>query len=163
MWQGEAPHATIARVASRRSPDHGRAMPRQKPPIDAGLPTREAILAFIRSQKEAVGKREIARAFGLHAQDKIALKALLKDMQDEGMLDAGPGRTLHKGGGLPRVTVIRIVEVADVGPVAVPDRWDHATPPPRIRVIEAKRRAAFGIGDRTAGVIQSRRRSPARR
>jgi ribonuclease R len=129
-------------------------MPRHKPPIDPGLPSREAILAFIRGSKEAVGKREIARAFGLHAQDKIALKALLKDMQHEGVLDAGPGRTLHKSGGLPRVTVIRIVEIGDDGPVAVPDRWEHLTPPPRVRVIEAKRRAAFGVGDRLLARIE---------
>ncbi len=130
------------------------AMPRHAPPPHPGLPTREAILAFIRTQPSTVGKREIARAFGLHAQDKIALKSLLKDMQDEGILDLGPGRTLHKGGGLPRVTVIRIIEVGDNGPVAIPDRWDHGTPPPRIRIIEGKRRAAHGVGDRILARIE---------
>lgn len=129
-------------------------MPRRPPPPHAGLPTRAAILDFIRSQQTAVGKREIARAFGLHAQDKIALKALLKEMQDSGELDQGPGRSLHRGGGLPRVAVIRIVEVGDTGPVAVPDRWDHAQPPPRIRVIEGKRRAAHGVGDRILARIE---------
>jgi ribonuclease R len=114
----------------------------------AGLPTPEAILAFIRGAPAAVGKREIAKAFGLHAQDKIALKALLKDMQDSGSLEAGPGRTLHKCGGLPKVTVLRIIEAGDDGAIAVPDRWDTGTPPPRVRVIEAKRRGALGVGDR---------------
>ncbi|MFZ4690043.1 MAG: ribonuclease R family protein [Polymorphobacter sp.] len=129
-------------------------MPRRPPPPHPGLPTREAVLAFIRSQSASVGKREIARAFGLHAQDKIALKGLLKDMQDAGELEAGPGRTLHKGGGLPKVTVIRIIEAGDEGPIAVPDRWDHPQPPPRIRVIEAKRRAAHGVGDRLLARIE---------
>ncbi len=130
------------------------AMPRRPPPPPAGLPTREAVLAFIRSQPTAVGKREIARAFGLHAQDKIALKALLKEMQDAGELEVGPGRSLHKGGGLPRVTVIRIVEAGEAGVIAAPDRWDHAGPPPRIRVIESRRRGAFGIGDRLLARIE---------
>jgi ribonuclease R len=129
-------------------------MPRRPPPPHAGLPTREAILDFIRSQQQSVGKREIARAFGLHAQDKIALKALLKEMQDAGALEAGAGRTLHKGGGLPKVTVIRIVEAGDDGVIAAPDRWDHAGPPPRIRVIEPKRRAAHGVGDRLLARIE---------
>ena len=129
-------------------------MPRRPPPPPPGLPTREAILAFVRSQKESVGKREIARAFGLHAQDKIALKALLKDMQEAGDLEAGPGRTLHKGGGLPKVTVLRIIEAGDEGPIAVPDRWDHPQPPPRVRVIEGKRRAAHGVGDRILSRIE---------
>jgi ribonuclease R len=119
-----------------------------------GLPTPEAILAFIRGAPAAVGKREIAKAFGLHAQDKIALKALLKDMQDSGALEAGPGRTLHKGGGLPKVTVLRIIEAGDDGAIAVPDRWDTGTPPPRVRVIEAKRRGALGVGDRLLARIE---------
>ena len=127
---------------------------RRPPPPHPGLPTREAILDFIRSQSASVGKREIARAFGLHAQDKIALKGLLKDMQDSGELEVGPGRTLHKGGGLPKVAVVRIVEAGDDGLIAVPDKWEHATPPPRIRVIEAKRRAAHGVGDRVLARIE---------
>ncbi len=130
------------------------AMPRSPPPPPPGLPTRAAILDFIRSQQQSVGKREIARAFGLHAQDKIALKGLLKDMQEAGELELGPGRTLHKGGGLPKVAVVRIIEAGDDGPVAVPDRWDHGSPPPRIRIIEAKRRAAFGVGDRLLARIE---------
>ncbi len=129
-------------------------MPRRPPPPPPGLPTREAILDFIRSQQASVGKREIARAFGLHAQDKIALKSLLKEMQEAGELELGPGRTLHKGGGLPKVTVIRIIEAGDNGLVAAPDRWDHPGPPPRIRVIEGRSRAALGIGDRLLARIE---------
>ena len=129
-------------------------MPRRPASPAPGLPTPEAILAFIRSQPSAVGKREIAKAFGLHAQDKIALKALLKDMQDSGQLETGPGRTLHKGGGLPKVTVLRIIEAGDESPIAVPDRWDRPGVPPRVRLIEGKRRAALGVGDRLLARIE---------
>jgi ribonuclease R len=45
-----------------------------------GLPSREQVLAFVEQSPSPVGKREIARAFGLHGADKIALKALLRDM-----------------------------------------------------------------------------------
>jgi len=120
----------------------------------AGLPDRQAILDFIATQKTSVGKREIAKAFGLHAQDKIALKALLKEMMEAGELETGPGRNLHKGGGLPKVTVIRICDVDDGVAIAVPDRWEHATPPPRLRVIEPRRRAVFGLGDRLLARIE---------
>ncbi|MEI6484837.1 MAG: VacB/RNase II family 3'-5' exoribonuclease [Sphingomonadales bacterium] len=119
-----------------------------------GLPDRQAILDFIATQKSSVGKREIAKAFGLHAQDKIALKGLLKEMMEAGELEGGPGRTLHKGGGLPKVTVIRVVDVADTVAIAVPDRWDNAAPPPRLRVIEPRRRASFGLGDRLLARIE---------
>ena len=59
-------------------------------PRQSGLPTREQILEFIETSDQPAGKREIAKAFGLSAQDKIALKALLRDMTDEGLIDAAP-------------------------------------------------------------------------
>lgn len=130
--------------------------PRTQP--KPGLPDRQAILDFIATQKTGVGKREIAKAFGLHAQDKIALKSLLKEMMEAGELESGPGRNLHKGvalgGGLPRVTVVRIADIVDGVAIAVPDRWDHASPPPRLRVIESRKRAAFALGDRLLARIE---------
>ncbi|WP_310497451.1 VacB/RNase II family 3'-5' exoribonuclease [Sandarakinorhabdus sp.] len=119
-----------------------------------GLPSRQAILDFIASQQQSVGKREIAKAFGLSAQDKIALKSLLKEMMDAGELESGPGRNLHKGGGLPKVTALRIVDIDGSGVIAVPDRWDQAGPPPRVRVIETRRRSAHGLGDRLLARIE---------
>ena len=119
-----------------------------KPKRTPGLPTREQILDFIVTSETPAGKREIARAFGLTAQDKIALKALLKDMADEGLIDSAPGRAFHKLGGLPKVTVLRIVDVDDSGTIwAVPERWEADTPAPRLRVRERKR-GALGVGDR---------------
>ncbi|AXJ96819.1 ribonuclease R [Sphingomonas sp. FARSPH] len=113
-----------------------------------GLPTRQQILDFIERSDTPAGKREIARAFGLSAQDKIALKALLKDMADEGLIDSAPGRAFHKMGGLPKVTVLRIADVDDGGNVwAVPDRWEADGPAPRLRVRERKR-GSLGVGER---------------
>ncbi|VXC97761.1 Ribonuclease R [Sphingomonas sp. 8AM] len=113
-----------------------------------GLPTREQILDFITSSATPAGKREIARAFGLTAQQKIALKALLKDMGDEGLIDSAPGRAFHKMGGLPKVTVLRIVDVDQGGNVwGVPERWEADVPTPRIRVRDRKH-GALGVGER---------------
>ncbi|HEV2866657.1 MAG TPA: ribonuclease R, partial [Allosphingosinicella sp.] len=72
---------------------------RQKP---SGLPTRQQILDFIQSSDEPAGKREIARAFGLGGQEKVELKALLRDMADEGLIDSAPGRAFHRMGGVPK-------------------------------------------------------------
>ena len=123
-------------------------MPRHRTAI--GLPTREQILDFIASSDTPAGKREIARAFGLSAQDKIALKALLKDMADEGLIDSAPGRAFHKMGGLPKVTVLRIVDADDSGTIwAVPERWEaEGVPEPRLRVRERSKKSALGVGDR---------------
>ena len=116
--------------------------------IKAGLPSRQQVLDFIAASDQPAGKREIARAFMLSAQEKIGLKALLKDMADEGLIDSAPGRAFHKMGGVPKVTVLRVADVDDGGNVwAVPERWEAETPAPRIRVRE-KKRGALGVGER---------------
>jgi ribonuclease R len=73
-----------------RTPDRGQQRPqsnrpkaarstshRPRPQADAGLPSREQVLAFIEDAQGKVGKREIARAFGVTGGEKIALKRLL--------------------------------------------------------------------------------------
>lgn len=97
---------------------------------------------------DPAGKREIARAFGLKGQEKIALKALLKDMAEEGLID-GNRSAFHRMGGVPKVTVLRVVDTDEGEAIAVPDSWtpDDATPPPRLRLRE-KARSALRKGDR---------------
>jgi ribonuclease R len=122
------------------------------------MPSRQQVLDFIATSEEPAGKREIARAFGLKGTEKIALKALLKDMAEEGLID-GNRTAFHRMGGVPRVTVLRVVEIEDGEAIAVPDNWqpDDASAPPRLRVIEQRARggrapgsdgAALRVGDR---------------
>jgi len=120
-------------------------MPR-KP--SSGLPTPKQILDFIEQSGQPAGKREIARAFGLSGHEKILLKSLLKDMADEGLIDSAPGRAFHKAGGVPRVTVLRVVSVDDGQVWAEPESWHAETPKPRLRVIERGRRSALALNDR---------------
>ncbi|MEA3012356.1 MAG: ribonuclease [Sphingomonadales bacterium] len=121
-----------------------------KRPIQPGLPSREQVLDFIQSSDDPAGKREIARAFGLKGNEKIQLKALLKEMADEGLIDSAPGRAFHKMGGVPKVTVLRVADVDDSGRAhAVPERWEAEGAPPRLRVMERKGKgSALGVGDR---------------
>ncbi len=120
------------------------------------MPSRQQILAFIQESSEPAGKREIAREFGLRGNEKIALKALLKDMTDEGLVDMAPGRAFHKMGGVPKVTVLKIVGIDGNQPVAVPERWEaEGIPIPKIRVIEGKR-GALTIGDRILARTEER-------
>ncbi|MGI8932363.1 MAG: ribonuclease R, partial [Sphingomicrobium sp.] len=128
-------------------------MPRK---LSSGLPSRKAILDFIASSDQPAGKREIARAFGLHGHDKIMLKGLLKDMADEGLIDSALGRAFHKSGGVPKVTVLRVVDVEDGNVWAVPEQWQAETPPPKLRVIERGRKGALGLGDRILARTEER-------
>ena len=119
-----------------------------------GLPSPEQILQFVADSDQPAGKREIARAFGLHGADKIALKALLKQMADEGLIESAPGRAFHKAGGLPKVTVLRVADADGASVFAVPENWQQDGPPPRVRVIERTRKGALGPGDRLLARIE---------
>ncbi|MDB5700035.1 MAG: rnr [Sphingomonadales bacterium] len=125
--------------------------------IEPGLPTRDQILNFITTTETAAGKREIARAFGLKGSEKIALKALLKDMADEGLIDSAPGRAFHKMGGLPKVTVFRVVDIEGDTVLSVPENWQaDGVVPPRVRVIERSKAGAMAVGDRFLGRTEER-------
>src|SRR6478672_1286622 len=126
------------RAAQR--PTHARGMP-------PGLPTRDDILKFIQTADGPSGKREIAKAFGLKGNEKIALKALLKDMAEEGLID-GKKTAYHRMGGLPKVTVLKIVGIEDGEPIAEPESWESDGEKPRLRLIEKKGQPALRRGDR---------------
>ncbi len=121
----------------------------RKSKLPPGLPSREQVLKFIAEADEPAGKREIARAFGLKGQEKIQLKALLRDMADEGLID-GNRTAFHRMGGVPRVTVLRVVSIEEGEAITIPDSWqpDDASPPPRLRLIEKGRGSALKVGDR---------------
>ena len=121
----------------------------RKPRLPQGLPSREAILEFIQGSDTPAGKREIAKAFGLKGQEKILLKARLKDMAEEGLID-GKRTAYHRMGGVPKVTVLRAVDLEDGELVAIPDAWEpeDGGKPVRLTVKESKKVAALKRGDR---------------
>jgi ribonuclease R len=129
----------------------------KKPVRRQGLPTREQLLDFIQKSNKPAGKREIARAFGLKGQERIALKRLLKDMADEGLID-GERRAFHRMGGVPKVTVLRVIDIDDGEAIAIPDNWqpDDGSPPPRLRLIERKGGGALKAGDRVLARTEER-------
>ncbi|HEV7340921.1 MAG TPA: RNB domain-containing ribonuclease [Sphingopyxis sp.] len=129
---------------------------KNRPNSAPGLPSSQQIIDFITASNEPVGKREIAKHFALHGNEKIALKALLKDMTDEGLVDLAPGRAFHKHGGLPRVTVLRVAAIDGSTVWAVPEHWEAAGPAPRLRVIEQGRKGALGMGDRILARTEER-------
>ncbi|MBL4858545.1 MAG: ribonuclease R [Erythrobacter sp.] len=114
-----------------------------------GLPSKTEILEFIQTSEKPAGKREIAKAFGIKGQEKIALKKRLKDMAEEGLID-GRKTAYHQMGGLPKVTVLKVLEIEDGEPIAVPESWDPDSneKPPRLTVKESKKVAALKRGDR---------------
>ncbi|TAL79219.1 MAG: ribonuclease R [Beijerinckiaceae bacterium] len=122
------------------------------------LPTREDILRFLKDEREAgrgsgkIGKREIARAFGIKGSDRIALKRVLRELEAEGAIERRR-KVLHRPGTLPTVVLADITSRDQDGDfLAVPIEWDPEHGPiPTIVLMPARRRpgmATPGIGDR---------------
>jgi ribonuclease R len=127
-----------------------------KSPKLGKLPSKQEILDFLQGSSVEAGKREIARAFGIKGGDRIALKELLRDMADDGLI-AGSRRKLQCPGVLPSVTVLEIVDRDSYGDfIARPANWsEEHGPPPRVLIAESKqdRSPASGVGDRVLARI----------
>ncbi len=114
-------------------------------------PDREQILKYIAEHPNKSSKRDISRAFGIKGNDKIGLKALLRDLVDEGLIERR-GKRLAEPGSLPSVSVVDIVTRGRDGElIAVPVKWNEAElgKPPIIEIGrgDVKGRAA-GVGER---------------
>ena len=119
------------------------------------LPTREQILDFVRASPDRIGKREIARAFGLKGPDRIELKRLLAAMVEDGTIARGAKSAVREIGTMPPTAELEIIGRDDDGDLlAEPVIWDNGEAPrPRLKVIEATGRTSdesrsLGIGDR---------------
>jgi ribonuclease R len=127
--------------------------PAQKPQ----LPSEADVLDFIQSSPAIVGKREISRYFGVTGGDKVGLKALLKRMEEDGLLSKRQRKLIDRSA-LPPVTVLEIIGTDKDGEAyAEPVEWDErqAGKPPRV-VIEGSDKAPRK-GDRVLAKIQASR------
>jgi len=148
----------VARKAKQKS---GAPKSKQSARPEPRLPGRDEILAFIKQSQDKVGKREITRAFGLKGPQRAELKALLRDMTDEGLI-TGNRKGMHKKGGLPAVAMLDVTGVdGEDDLVAAPANWDeHDGPVPRVVILPQRggasssgggrrgRSEAIGVGDR---------------
>ncbi|MEM7301207.1 MAG: ribonuclease R [Pseudomonadota bacterium] len=128
-------------------------MPKQKKapaPPTSPLPDQETLLKFIQENPDRAGKRELARAFGLKGGDRIWLKQMLKDLENDGLVEKR-GRRFQEPGSLPPVTVLNITtRDRDGDLLAKPIEWEEAIhgKPPTITVLRSKKGPVAGIGDR---------------
>ncbi|MGE0726045.1 MAG: ribonuclease R [Alphaproteobacteria bacterium] len=131
-------------------------MARKRDRPAATLPDRAKILEFMRSSPTPVGKREISRAFDLGAEHRIALKRLLRELEDEGHLERGRGRRLAPAGALPEVTVIEVVATDPDGELlGRPAGREREAPAPRIYLAPERRGTpALGIGARMVARLE---------
>ena len=131
-------------------------MARDRKPSSRPFPSKAEVIAFVQDSPAAVGKREIARAFQIKGGDRIRLKALLRELKQEGVLERGQRRKVRPRGHLPAVAVLEVSGVDEDGELlARPAVWDEDTTPPIIYLAPEKRsRATFAPGDRVLAKLR---------
>ena len=118
-----------------------------------GLPDKQKILEFIRESPGRVGRREIARAFSIKGAERIQLKSLLKELKEEGLIEAGRryqgGAHRARPGTLPAVAVLEVLGPDPDGEeLARPLQWHGEGPPPRVWVVPERGHPDLARGDR---------------
>ena len=115
------------------------------------LPEREALLNYLRENPGDTSKRDIAKAFGIKGDDRVILKAMIRELKGEGALKK-EGKTLSVSGALPPVLAMDIfTRDKDGSLVARPVDWDEGQGKAPTVTIKTARNAAGpapGIGDR---------------
>ena len=124
------------------------------------LVTKRQILEFIKESPTPVGKREIARAFNIRGGARIALKAILKELQNEGHLDRGRNRRIRPAGDLPPVLVVEVVGTDSDGEVLCrPTNWEENEPAPAI-YLNANRAPVAAPGPRDRILVRVKKSGP---
>jgi ribonuclease R len=114
----------------------------------ADLPTKDDILRWVEDNPTLASKRDIAKAFGLRGADRVELKRLLKELEDEGHLEKRK-KTYRDPERLPPVTVLEVAGPDDAGDLfARPLEWHGEGVEPRVLVVPRASDPALGAGDR---------------
>ncbi|RWC21539.1 MAG: ribonuclease R [Mesorhizobium sp.] len=140
----------MARRVSGRSHGDLRTADTRAKVRDNYRPSRDEILRYIAENPDRSGKRDIAKAFALRGEDRIWLKDILRDLQDEGLLTKERKR-LARVGALAHVAVLDIFgRDADGVLLAHPTEAIGNGEPPviAIRVSRGGGGPTPGIGDR---------------
>ncbi|TIP94787.1 MAG: ribonuclease R, partial [Mesorhizobium sp.] len=140
----------MARRVSGRSHGDLRTADTRAKVKDDYRPSRDEILRYIAENPDRSGKRDIAKAFALRGEDRIWLKDVLRDLQDEGLLTKERKR-LARVGALAHVAVLDIFgRDADGMLLAHPTEAVGNGEPPviAIRVSRGAGGPTPGIGDR---------------
>ncbi len=116
------------------------------------LPSKTDIIAFLTGIEGESARRDLARHFGVKGAARAELRALLKEMETDGLIDLKAGKRIAVPGHLPPVMPIDILSVDDDGDlVCEPAGWREDHDPPMIRIAAshaAKQKPPPGVGDR---------------
>lgn len=130
----------------------------KKNPQANRLPDRDELLAYIRDNDGESVRRDIARAFGVRGAKRAELRAMLRDLENAGLIERAEGRKWRPSGRLPAVAVLEVYGLDDDGePLLRPVSWESDQPAPHIEIRPGPRNMpAPGVGDRILSRLQPR-------
>ncbi len=126
---------------------------KKKSDATTAFPDRESIVAFVKAHPGEAGTRELARHFGLKNEARAALRRILRELADEGVIEKR-GKKVAEPKSLPPTIVADITgRDSDGELIATPAEWLEETdgPAPVIRIHVPRKAApgtAAGVGDR---------------
>jgi ribonuclease R len=143
-----------------RAAKGGGSAPEGEAIIHGAVPPRDVLMRFIAENPDRASKREIAKAFGLKGDTRVELKALLKELEVDGLVEK-KRKSLVRPGALPPVTVLDItIRDVDGELIGRPAEWlddDGVAPAVLIKqssVAKGKGKAPVGgLGDRVLAKI----------
>lgn len=111
------------------------------------LPSKDEIRQWISQNPGLAAKRDIAKAFGIKGDARIELKALLRELESEGVVEKS-GRHFREPGMLPPVAVLQVLPPDAAGDLYARPLEEGVEEGPRILIIAKKGDPALGAGDR---------------
>ena len=119
------------------------------------FPTKAQVLDWISDNPTQTSKRDIAKAFGIKGAQRIELKRLLRDLEDEGHLEKQK-RSYRDPETLPPVSVFEVRPPGADGDLYLkPLEWHGEGPMPRVLFVAREGEPALGEGDRVLCRLQA--------
>ena len=115
------------------------------------IPSKAEILDWISANPALTAKRDIAKAFGIKGAERIELKRVLKELEEEGHLQKRH-KTYRDPDRLPQVSVLEVLGPDRNGDLwAKPLEWQGEGAKPKVLLILRESDPALGKGDRILG------------
>ncbi len=119
------------------------------------LPSKQDILDWIAENPALTAKRDIAKAFGIKGADRIDLKRILKELEEDGHLEKRR-KTYRDPDKLPPVSVLQVSAPSEDGDLyAKPLEWQGEGPEPKVILVLRAADPALGAGDRILARMQA--------
>ena len=114
------------------------------------------VLALLAERPNAT-KRDLSKLLGIKGSDRIALKRILKELEEDGAIAGNRRRGYAPPGALPDVAVLEVTgQDADGELMARPQKWESNEEPPKIYVVPARddKGPALGAGERVLARLE---------